>query len=75
MRKQKTEWKHILTPMVWDKFINSMVTLQIKYQFTSFPQPRPQVSVTTLPNGAGHLSGLWRAKGVPRMGGGYIQFQ
>lgn len=64
-----------LHPMAWDKFIGSMVTMQIKYYFFSFPQPRPQVSITTLPNGAGHLSALWRTKGMTCMGGRCFQFQ
>ena len=61
--------------MIWNKFINGMVTLQIKYHFPSFPQPRPQVSVTALPNGAGHLSQLRRTEGMSCMGRCYVQFQ
>lgn len=55
----------VLRPMTWDEFIGSMVTLQIKYRFSSFPQPRPQVRITALPNGVGHLPALWRTKGCP----------
>ena len=65
----------LLRPMIWYKFIGGMVALKGKYRFSSFPQPCLQMHITAFPNGAGHLSGLWCAKGVPRMGGGYIQFQ
>ena len=65
----------MLRPVIWDKFIDGMVALQIKYGFSLFPHPRPQVGITTFPNGTGHLSPLRRAKRVSLMGGGYIQFQ
>ena len=65
----------VLRPMTWDEFIGSMVTLQIKYRFSSFPQPRPQVRITALPNGVGHLPALWRTKGASHMGGRHVQFQ
>ena len=65
----------VLRPMTWDEFIGSMVTLQIKYRFSSFPQSGPQVSITALPNGTGHLSALWRTKGMTCMGGCCFQFQ
>ena len=64
----------VLRPMTWDEFIGSVVTLQIKYRFSSFPQPRPQMRITTLQNGVGHLSALWRTKGMTCMGGCYFQF-
>lgn len=65
----------LLRPMILDEFIGGVVTLQIKYYFPAFPQPRPQVRITTLPNGVGHLSALWRTKGVSHMGRRYVQFQ
>lgn len=65
----------LLRPVFWDEFIGGMVTLQIKYDFPAFPQPRPQTRVTTFPNGTGHLSALRRTKGVALMGGRYVQFQ
>ena len=61
--------------MIRNKFIDSVVTLQIKYRFSSFPQSGPQVSIAALPNGIGHFSTLWRTKGMTCMGGGYFQFQ
>ena len=64
-----------LNPMIWDEFIGSMVALQIEYYFSSLPQPRPQMHITTFPNGTGHLSTLWCTKRVACMGGGHIQFQ
>ena len=65
----------LLRPMIWDEFIGSMVAFQIKYCFSSFPQPRPQMHITTFPNGTGHFSALWRTKCVTRMGGYHVQFQ
>ena len=65
----------LLRSMMWDEFIGSMVTLQIKYYCSSFPQPRPQMHITTFPNGTGHLSTLWCPKRVARIGGYDIQFQ
>ena len=65
----------LLRPMIWDEFIGSMIALQIKYCFPSFPQSRPQMHITTFPNGTGHLSALRRAEWVARMGGHYVQFQ
>lgn len=65
----------LLRPMIRDIFIGSMVTLQIKYRFSSFPQPCPQMHITAFPNGTGHLSPLWRTKGMSHMGGRYVQFQ
>lgn len=65
----------LLRPMIGDEFIGGMVTLQIKYYFLSFPQPCPQMRITTFPNGAGHLSSLRRTKCVAHMGGNYVQFK
>ena len=75
IQKEKSMFFLVLRPMTWDEFIGSMVTLQIKYRFSSFPQPRPQVRITALPNGVGHLPALWRTKGVSHMGGRHVQFQ
>ena len=65
----------LLRLMIWDKFIGGMVTLQIKYCFSSVPQSRPQMRITAFPNGTGHLSALWRTKRVAHMEGDYVQFQ
>ena len=65
----------LLRPMIWDKFIGSMVTLQVKYCFSSFPQSRPQMHITAFPNGTGHLSALRSTKGMTCTGGCYFQFQ
>ena len=65
----------LLRPMIWDEFIGGMVTLQIKHCFSPFPQPRPQMRITAFPNGAGHLSALWRTKRVAYMQGDDVQFQ
>ena len=65
----------LLRPMIWYKFIGGMVALKGKYRFSSFPQPCLQMHITAFPNGAGHLSALWRTKRVARMWGCYIQLQ
>lgn len=65
----------LLRPMIWYKFIGGMVALKGKYCFSSFPQPCLQMHITAFPNGAGHLSALWRTKRVARMWGCYIQLQ
>ena len=65
----------LLHPMICYEFIGGMVTMQIKYCFSAFPQPCPQMHITTFPNGTGHLSALWRTKRVTCMGGCYFQFQ
>ena len=57
----------LLRPMIWYKFIGGMVALKGKYRFSSFPQPCLQMHITAFPNGAGHLSALWRTKRVARM--------
>lgn len=65
----------ILAPVIRDKFIGGMVTLQIEYQSSAFPQSGMQVSIAAFSNGVAHLPQVWRTKGVTHMGGGYVQFQ
>lgn len=54
----------VIRPMICNKIIGGMVTLQIKYCFLSFPQPCPQMRITAFPNDTGHLSAYAYMSGI-----------